>query len=116
MALKAAESEKQDESFVLRRSTNPEETPYWQPDVAKVLQPGTRTMLERYSNISPDKVEAHVREIQERSWAVAPFASVGALTWLNPYVLLLHDAQYTRLFGEGEIRRVHRGLRLYGST
>lgn len=97
MASKAAESEKKDDVFILRRSTNPDETPYWQSDVAKVLQPRTRTMLETYSNIPPDKVEARVREIQKRSWAVAPFASVGALTWLNPYILLLPQTQYERI-------------------
>ncbi|EME88427.1 uncharacterized protein MYCFIDRAFT_100731, partial [Pseudocercospora fijiensis CIRAD86] len=47
-----------------------------------------RQMLETYSGIAPSDVLAHIKHAQQRAWAIAPFASVGALTWLNSYLRL----------------------------
>ncbi|CAK3916140.1 Hypothetical predicted protein [Lecanosticta acicola] len=89
MAARASESKEEEEEFVIRRSQKAEETPYWQPNVAKVLQPSTREFFQRYAQIPPAEIEPHIREIQKRAWEVAPFPSVGAMTWLNPFCSLL---------------------------
>lgn len=89
-------SEPTEDLVRVRFDNNAGESMYWQPDVDKVLQCRTREMLEAYTGVPSADLISHVQHIQKRSWNVAPYPSVGALTWLNPYILL-HSAYTTVL-------------------
>ncbi|KXT18074.1 hypothetical protein AC579_4533 [Pseudocercospora musae] len=72
----------------IRTDREKEDAPHWQSDVDKVLQDRTRQMLETYSGIVPSNIVAHIKHAQQRAWDIAPFASVGAMMWLNSYLRL----------------------------
>ncbi|GAB7349505.1 hypothetical protein MBLNU459_g0213t1 [Dothideomycetes sp. NU459] len=61
---------------------------WYAKDIAAALPDETRDMLERYSNIPPSEVEQAIQTTLDRSWAVAPWPSVGSLTWLNRFIEL----------------------------
>ncbi|KAI9683514.1 MAG: hypothetical protein M1822_006054 [Bathelium mastoideum] len=75
------------------------QVPWHATRLAASLRPQTRKFIEEYAKVPPDKVESHIKAIQSRAWAVAPYPSVGQLTWLNPYILLhpSHDRILSRL-------------------
>jgi len=83
------ENRKEDEH--VHMTTKVEDSPWYVRDIASILQPQTREMLQSYAGISPDDLVSHIEAARQRAWPLAPYPSVGALTWLNPY-LLLHPA------------------------
>ncbi|KAK5169390.1 uncharacterized protein LTR77_005365 [Saxophila tyrrhenica] len=72
----------------LDMTTRAKDSPWYAHDVAAVLQPQTRSMLQTHANILPDDIIAHIEVTRSKAWALAPYPSVGALTWLNPYLTL----------------------------
>ncbi|KAF2151566.1 hypothetical protein K461DRAFT_294469 [Myriangium duriaei CBS 260.36] len=61
--------------------------------------PAARRLLEEYSGIPSDDVQSHIISIRDKAWEVAPYASVGSMTWINPYILLhpAHERILARL-------------------
>ncbi|KAF7192322.1 Methyltransferase adrK [Pseudocercospora fuligena] len=83
-----ASTESRDETYTYEQTLKKEDAPHWQGNVEKVLQDRTRQMLQTYSRIASSDVVAHIEHAQQRAWDLAPFASVGAMTWLNSYLRL----------------------------
>ncbi|KAK1756702.1 hypothetical protein QBC47DRAFT_443214 [Echria macrotheca] len=55
-----------------------------------------KRLLERYSGISPDKVDEHIIQIRDKAWTIFPYGCIGTFNFLN----LDHedqDAQFQRV-------------------
>ncbi|KXS99519.1 hypothetical protein AC578_4261 [Pseudocercospora eumusae] len=90
----------QDETYAYEQTEKKVDAPHGQSDVDKVLEERTQQMLESYSVIAPScthqvcsmrhiarcpvgsTVRTHPSQ-QQRAWDIAPYASVGAMTWLK---------------------------------
>ena len=48
------------EPYTIQISRDPNKSPWWQHDVASVLQPQSREMLETYAGVPADKVIDHI--------------------------------------------------------
>ncbi|KAI9847328.1 MAG: hypothetical protein M1838_000937 [Thelocarpon superellum] len=42
-----------------------------------------RRLLEEYSGIPPDEVEAHIKQVRERAWKIWPYRCIGRFTFLD---------------------------------
>lgn len=60
-----------EEEHLVKLTKNPEDAPWWAKDVAAVLQPQTRRLLEEYAGIPPDqqidRIEKAVRSFESNS-------------------------------------------------
>ncbi|KAK4493743.1 hypothetical protein PRZ48_014928 [Zasmidium cellare] len=83
-----AKDDKKEPDFVFPVSKNPEDAVYFYKDVDAALQPQSREMLLKYTGVPSDQLISHIKEAQSRAFKVAPYSSVGSMTWLNPFIVL----------------------------
>ncbi|EMC98103.1 hypothetical protein BAUCODRAFT_32104 [Baudoinia panamericana UAMH 10762] len=74
----------------------PQDAPWYTSDIDSIIQPQSRRMLQEYAGIASDRIVEHIKVHREIAWSISPYPSVGALTWVNPY-MLLHEAHKTIL-------------------
>lgn len=72
-------------------------------ELPKELAPA-RLLLKNYSGIKEEEVDAHIRNIRDKAWAVAPYGCIGHFRFLN-LDIVIRDPRYqetlTRLTAPG---------------
>lgn len=68
--------------------------PWYHHVLDKELTPQARNMLEDYSGIRPEDVEAHVYSIRDKAWGIFPWPCIGEF-WFLSFGLSLHPLYHT---------------------
>lgn len=68
---------------------------WYSEDIGAQIQPNSRKLLEEYSHIPPEDVDAHIYKMRELLWSHAPYPCVGRFKFLRLH--LPKHPQYARI-------------------
>jgi SAM-dependent methyltransferase len=74
---------------------NSKENQWYLKDVGPHIQPNSRKLLEEYSHILPEDVDAHIYKMRDILWSHAPYPCVGQFKFLR--LNLVNHPQYQHI-------------------
>ncbi|KAF9630887.1 putative methyltransferase domain-containing protein [Lasiodiplodia theobromae] len=84
--------------------SNSKDSPWYFHEI-DTLTPEVRELLEKYSGIPPEKVEAHVKEVRDKAWEIHPYPCIGTFRFLDL-------SMYKEPYYEEVLSRVKNGEKL----
>lgn len=71
---------------------------WYKPDIGTIPEPAAK-LLEQYSRIPPEKLEAHVSKVRDEAWRIAPYPCIGGWKFLELNMSLspVYDEVLSRL-------------------
>ncbi|KAI4156944.1 MAG: hypothetical protein L6R39_000896 [Caloplaca ligustica] len=55
----------------------------WYSPSLEILSPQCRELFEQYSQISPDRIFAHIHSVREKAWEIFPYPCIGQWRFLD---------------------------------
>ncbi|KAK7727414.1 hypothetical protein SLS57_002886 [Botryosphaeria dothidea] len=74
------ENQKQDQNPQVGNRSK--DVPWYSKDIQNAT-PQARELLEKYSNIPPEKVDAHLLEVRDKAWEIFPYPCIGMFRFLD---------------------------------